>query len=108
MLLVCNSICTHETTALDIMIHPEDHNTIYENEVAFSVSASGPGILSYQWMKDGEAIIGDGYIGANLPTLHISNFTMEHEGQYVCVVSRQNCSLMSKPGNLKGTGTFFF
>ena len=88
------------------MIHPEDHDTIYENDVAFSVSASGPDALSYQWMKDGEPIIGHGYIGANLPTLRITSFSLKHEGQYACIVSSQNCSLMSKPGNLKGTGTF--
>lgn len=84
------------------MIHPEDHDEVYENEVDFSVSASGPGPLSYQWMKDGEAIIGDGYIGTHLPTLHITSFSQEHKGNYVCIVSSQDCSLTSKPGNLKG------
>ena len=106
MLCTCNSIRAHETTALDIMIHPEDQDAIYENEVALTVSASGPDTLSYQWMKDRDSIISDDYIGVDTHILQITSFSPEHDGQYVCIVSNEYCSLTSKPGHLKGTGTY--
>ena len=68
----------------------------------FSVSATGPGILSYKWMKDEKAIADNNVSGVNDPVLCINHFSQEHDGEYTCEVSSGYCTLTSNPVQLKG------
>ena len=68
-----------------------------------SVSATGPGTLSYKWMKDGKTLADDNITGVGDPILHINNFSQEHDGEYTCVISNGYCTLTSNPHQLKGT-----
>ena len=50
-------------------------------------------MLSYQWYKDDEKLVGE-----EQPQLKLSNLTLENTGNYHCQVStqvslRQNCTL---------------
>ena len=67
-----------------------------------SVSATGPGTLSYQWMKDGNAIDDEGYTGATTADLQTSSFSSEHVGGYKCRVSNENDSVCSSSAELTG------
>ena len=85
--------------------HPENQNKIYENEVILTVSATGPGTISYQWMKDGEEITSNNVpncSGFNTSHLHFNYFSPEHDGKYMCIVSNEYCTLKSRPGQLQG------
>ena len=84
---------------------PESQNKIYETEVTLMVTATGPGTISYQWMKDEEKITGHNLpncSGFATPSLHLSYFSPEHDGQYVCIIKNEYCTLKSLPGQLKG------
>ena len=85
--------------------HPQSHNSIYQEKITFCVSAAGSDSLTYQWTKDGEAII-DGslplYYGANTSTLCISSFTPEHEGSYQCTVGCSDGCTVSSIAQLTG------
>ena len=84
---------------------PESQNKIYEDEVTLTVTATGPGTLSYQWMKDEERITDHNLpkcSGFTTPNLCLKCFSPEHEGQYMCIVSNEYCTVQSQPGQLKG------
>lgn len=69
------------------------------------ISATGPGTLSYYWMKDGEAITDNhplNFSGFNTSTLSIASFSPENEGSYTCVVKNEFDLLESSTANLKG------
>ena len=69
------------------------------------ISATGPGTLSYYWMKDGETIADShplNFLGFNTSTLSITSFSPENEGSYTCVVKNEFDSLESNAANLKG------
>ena len=62
------------------------------NGATITVSASGPGSLSYAWKKDGDFITSAEYpncTGCDSDTLTISPFTILYEGNYSCVISNQ-------------------
>ena len=94
------------TLALEIIEqHPESQNKIYENEVTLTVSAAGPGTVSYQWIRDGEEITDRNLpncSGFTTPNLHFDHFSPEHVGQYMCIVSNEYCALKSQSGKLNG------
>ena len=93
----------HVYLALTIKTQPESQTKVYGRNITLSMSATGPGILSYKWMKNGYAIEDNNVTGINDPVLYINNFSKEHDGEYTCVVSNEHCTLMSNPGRLKGT-----
>ena len=82
---------------IEITEHPQSQDTVYGNEVALTVSATGPDTLSYQWMKDGDNITGE-----CTPTLHIESFSSQHDGDYVCRVSHNGFSVTSNSAKIKG------
>lgn len=85
--------------------HPENKTVVFGQEVTVVISATGPGTLSYNWMKDGEAITDDhplNFLGFNTSTLGIASFSQENEGSYMCVVKNEFDSLESNAANLKG------
>lgn len=63
------------------------------NGATVTVSAAGPGTLSYTWLKDGKVITSAKYpncTGADTDTLTISPFTPEYEGNYNCRIGNQD------------------
>ena len=79
---------------------------VYGDEVIFNVAATGAGTLHYQWMQDEGVILGDklnSYDGADTPTLHITSFSLEHEGTYMCMVKNEHSDILhSSAADLKG------
>ena len=75
-------------------------------EVKLTVNASGLGILSYQWMKDGEDIDEVKYpncSGVHTATLTIMPFSSEYEGDYSCLIKDQTGqNIQSSPLQVKG------
>ncbi|MBX3737538.1 MAG: immunoglobulin domain-containing protein [Candidatus Didemnitutus sp.] len=60
--------------------------------VTFSVSASGTGSISYQWIRNGRPIP-----GATTSTLALTNLTAADSGWYLCVVTDANGARRSQP-----------
>lgn len=70
-----------------------------------SVTATGAGILSYQWMKDGLPITDDhpGNIAQfNTSTLHINTFSPKYKGSYNCIVKNYVGSVQSNFAEIRG------
>lgn len=67
---------------LIISSHPSSVTAPQGGNVTFTVSASGPGTLSYQWQKDYSNIS-----GATSSSYVINGVTASHAGNYRCVVS---------------------
>lgn len=65
------------------------------SNVAFTVVASGTGMIRYQWMKDGVEIA-----GATAPTLAINNAQLADEATYLAVVTDDIASVSSQPARL--------
>ena len=67
---------------------PDDQDKCVDESVTFSVTASGPEPLEYQWRKDGSDLIDDGRIsGATTATLTIDPVLDEDQGDYDVVVT---------------------
>jgi hypothetical protein len=62
---------------------------------SFSVSASGPEPLTYQWLKNGFTIPGE-----TSPTLTLHNVQTTDEGQYSVVVRNTDGPVTSNPATL--------
>ena len=107
-------ITIHHQTFIDLLgreplkfiEHPQMQCKVYGDEVIFNVAATGAGTLHYQWMKDKGIISGHklhSYDGADTPTLHITSFSPEHEGTYMCVVKNEHSDILhSFAADLKG------
>ena len=74
---------------------------VYHAPVSLSVSAIGPGALTYQW-KRGETVIDDeDCTGVDEATLTIKSFSLKHEGRYSCEVKCDGKVIESDPAKLK-------
>lgn len=81
-------------------------NFIYEDPVCFTVSAEGPGTITYRWTKDNEELTEGSsldYKGVESSTLKIPFFSSKHNGSYTCRISNKHCSLTSNLIYLQGT-----
>jgi uncharacterized repeat protein (TIGR03803 family) len=85
-----------------ITAQPINVNSCPNNNVSFSLTASGTG-LSYQWYKNGVIIA-----GATSATLNLSNVTILDNGNYHCIINNQcgfvltqfaKLSIVSKPAS---------
>ncbi|HAV63536.1 MAG TPA: hypothetical protein DCY13_14365, partial [Verrucomicrobiales bacterium] len=76
--------------SLAISVHPVNRVENIGGTAAFSVTAAGSGILSYQWHRNGTPV--SGQTGSSLT---ISNVTSADAGQYSVRVSNAAGSLMS-------------
>jgi hypothetical protein len=75
--------------------HPADASPCEGESVTFTVTASGPGVLTYQWHKDGEIID-----GAVSPSYTIASVTEADAGMYDVVVDSACGSVTSLPAQL--------
>ncbi len=68
--------------------NPGDQMLSAGQTAMFSVSASGSGVLHYQWRKDGVDLVDGGNVsGATSPTLSVSNVQASDAGDYDVVVA---------------------
>lgn len=85
--------------------HPLTQCKVYGDKVALTVSATGAGTLSYEWIKDDEVIEHDQqpmYTGIDTDTLLIGSFSAEFKGKYWCKISNEDSVLYSNTADLQG------
>lgn len=91
---------------LSITTNPTNQSICYNSSADFSVVATGPGALSYQWQYQGSNIVngtpaGAVYSGATTPTLSVSGTIANATySAYTCVVSSSNTSVTSSGADL--------
>ena len=75
----------------------------YHSPVSLTVSAIGPGSLSYQWKRDNLKINLDDEdcTGVDEATLTIRSFSLKHEGHYSCEVKCNGNHIESEPAKLE-------
>lgn len=79
-----------------ISLLPKDQTVTAGSGVTMSVAADGPGTLSYQWRKNGVALVnGPGISGATTATLQLSGLATGDTGNYTVVVSNAQGSAVS-------------
>ena len=77
--------------------------TVKENgKMHVSVHAEGTD-LSYQWLRDGAPLRGedDHYHGVTTPSLTISQASLDHSGEYQCMVENEEGSVTSSSFKVK-------
>ena len=71
-----------------ISVQPVSLTRTVGEAVALTVQASGSGVLSYSWRKNGVPVLNVGVVsGANGPTLSFASLQTSHAGAYSVVVS---------------------
>ncbi|HEY5910478.1 MAG TPA: YDG domain-containing protein, partial [Verrucomicrobiae bacterium] len=105
-LVINNGIAGYKVTPAPTVSAPSSL-TINANETAtFSVTASGPGPLTYQWQKDGQNLTdgatgtGSTIAGATTSSLSIANVNTNDIGSYVVVVTGPGGSATSTAATL--------
>ena len=84
----------------NIVVQPVVFEAVENGNASFSITAEGHN-LSYQWYKNGTALLNDAtYSGVNSSVLNISNLNSSHAGSYYCMVTGFCGSVTSNPGLL--------
>ena len=73
----------------------------YNAPVSLTVSAIGPGPLSYKWKRDGADIDDEDYTGVDEVILTIRSFSIKHEGKYTCEVKHDEMFIESETAKLE-------
>lgn len=81
---------------LSISEHPQDVTRVPGDTATFSVTAAGPGTLTYQWNKDGKPIK-----DARASTLNVPVNDQTVAGAYTVTVSSGSLKLTSSPAYLR-------
>jgi autotransporter-associated beta strand protein len=85
--VVSSAVKVNVKQAVTILQHPQGRTVNSGREVTFTVNASGSGVLSYLWRKNGVQLTPNSNRPAiNEPTLRILNPQSEDEGSYDVVV----------------------
>ena len=88
-------------TDFQVFEHPKSTGCDYHAPVSLTVSAIGPGPLTYRWRR-GRAVIDDeDCTGVDEATLTIRSFSQRHEGDYSCHVYCNENSVESHPAKLE-------
>ena len=90
---------------LKITRNPISQTKFFKQGTVLTVRASGPGTLSYQWVKDNKLISDDtlpNCTGAMSDSLRFTSLLPEHTGSYKCQVSNNRQRVESKPAELEG------
>ena len=93
--IVSNGAVLTVLTPPSISSHPTSVSVVAGGSASFSVSASGSEPLSYQWKKDGTAVV-----GATSSTLTLTNLQSNQAGAYTVTVSNAAGSVTSNPATL--------
>jgi formylglycine-generating enzyme required for sulfatase activity len=84
-----------------ISVQPVSQTRTVGEAVALTVQASGSGVLSYSWRKNGVPVLNFGVVsGANGPTLSFASLQTSHAGAYSVVVSNLVGSVTSSVAQL--------
>jgi hypothetical protein len=78
-----------------ITLHPTNVVAVATYSATFSVSATGPGALFYQWRRNGANLA-----GANGPTLTLANLQLAQAGDYTVLIFNSAGSVESAPATL--------
>jgi hypothetical protein len=89
------------TKDFQIFDHPKSMGCDYHAPVSLTVSAIGPGPLTYQWKRDGANIDYEDCTGVDEATLTIKSFSPKHRGHYSCYVNVNGNSIESDPAKLE-------
>ncbi len=84
-------------SAVVIDVHPVDQNVILGQSAVFTVSASGPTPLAYQWQRDGRAIAGATQAQYATATLALA----DNGAQFTVRVSHLGSESVSRPARLR-------
>ncbi len=88
-------------TPPSITIQPTNQAALIGGTIVFYSGATSQSPMSYQWAKDGNAVINGGRIsGADTPTLTISNLQMCDVGNYQFEAGNTNGTAASTPASL--------
>ena len=89
-----HSIALSRSPAI-FLSQPQSRTVYAGSDVTFQVQATGPGTLSYQWLKDGGALP-----GATSSTLMLTSVNFSNAGNYLVSVSNVGGSITSAPASL--------
>lgn len=78
----------------DISVHPQSTTACPGASVSLVVNATGS-LLTYQWRRNGSDVV-----GANSPSLHLADVSVEAAGVYDCVVSNSCGDSLTNPATL--------
>ena len=93
----------HKDSAPAITAQPESATVVSGRPVTFSVSATGSGDLTYQWAKDGQAIL-----GAQSSSLTIYNPSVSDSGSYTVTITNTLGTIVSAPATLTVSAALAF
>jgi hypothetical protein len=79
-----------------IVLQPQDQRVYTGAAATFRVLATGPGLLAYQWQKDGTDLPGQ-----TTPILALTSVQRSDRGAYRALVNNVNGSTASAPANLE-------
>jgi hypothetical protein len=82
--------------SITITSQPSNQIVVNNAQAQFSVTATGSGVITYQWRKNGADIN-----GATSSTYTIANATLTNDGSYDCVISSGGQSVTSNSALLK-------
>ncbi len=83
-----NSAALTVRTATSVTQHPQPQEVPPAGTAVFTVAATGDGVLSYLWQKNGVALIDGGhYSGVTTATLTVSNCDASDAANYRCAVT---------------------
>jgi hypothetical protein len=88
-------------TDFQILEHPKSMGCDYHAPVSLTVSAIGPGPLTYQWKRDKANINDEDCTGVDEATLTIKSFSQKYEGCYSCEVAYIGNTVESDPAKLE-------
>jgi hypothetical protein len=93
--------CSIARTPVAITSHPVSRVTGAGPTVSFSVTASGNGVVTYRWRRNGTPLNNTGgYSGTTTPTLTITSVDVQHGGSYDVQVGNVCGSVISNPATL--------
>lgn len=78
-----------------VVSQPVSRTVVAGSTTSFSVVASGVGVLSYQWSKNGSPVP-----GATLPALTLENVQLAQAGDYLATISNAGGSVISNVATL--------
>lgn len=82
-----------ENCTITVTAPPASTSRIVGQTLTLNAGASGPGTLSYQWLKEGQPITsgmtyaGSSRAGTSSPTLTITNVRLSDQGLYSCSIT---------------------
>ncbi len=93
-----------QQNAPTITSHPADQEVLVGQTASFSVSASGPGNLDYQWQRKNSGATTWANVGTDSASYTTAAVTLsDNLAQFRCLVSNSGGSVASKPATLNVT-----